>query len=205
MTIDKPLHQQSTAHAGTTTSDLPPTAAHELAHALVGRAQGWRIRSISILRGGGAWGRAEHFPRTDLSAFEDALGNAVICLAGDLGGMLVGAPDGWREPEVDAADIERIAETVLAALPADERAFLAWVRTAPSTGNDATKAEALAEAAGAEKAAFLYFARERSRRLVTELAPMIGALIPTLVERRLMTGDQLEEAITALAGDLGDR
>ena len=47
MTAPEPP-RESTAHAGTTTSNLAPTAAHELAHALVGRAQGLRRMPRSL-------------------------------------------------------------------------------------------------------------------------------------------------------------
>ena len=178
--------------------DLARVAAHELCHALVGRAQGWRIRSVSILPGIGTKGTCEHFPRTDLNPFEDALGDTVTLLAGEMGEWIVPRP-GWHEPSDDEAKIERAAAAALAALPRDEAAFIAWMRTVPSTGNDASKAGELAQIAGAERYAFLHFAGARARRFVHELAPLIAALIPILLARLVMTGDDIEAAIQALA------
>jgi hypothetical protein len=178
--------------------DRVRVAAHELAHALTGRAQGWRIRSVSILPGASTKGTCEHHPRTDLGPFEAALGDTVTLLAGEMGEW-IRPRSGWHEPSDDEADIDRAAAVALAALPRDEAAFIAWSRTAPSTGDDASQAEELAEIAGAERYAFLHFAGARARRFVTELAPLIAALIPILLTRQLMSGDDIEAAIHDLA------
>ena len=160
---------------------------------------GYRIRTISILPGFGTLGACEHYPRPDLPPFENALAECATLLAGEQGALMVPRPGGWLEPSDDEAEIERVADAAIAALPRDEAAFLSWSRTVPSSGTDADKADELAKVAGAEKFAFLALAQARAARLVAELAPTIGALVPTLLERRVMTGEDIEAAIAALA------
>jgi hypothetical protein len=181
---------------------------HELAHALTGRALGWRVRTIVTVPGTDKLGWCDHHQRTDLSGFEAALDNITIYLAGELGEWLVPAvvPVGRIQPVDD--DQDAVEMTLVDALnllsDREEAASIYAMQTSGGSGlNDRDTAERQAQAIGGEERHYLGgYCAARARRLVGEQAALIVGLLPDVVRRPMVTGDELEVLIQArLAGD----
>jgi hypothetical protein len=179
------------------------TVLHELAHALTGRALGWKVRTIVTVPGVDKLGWCDHYQRTDLSPLETALDRTTIYLAGDLGEMLVPAavPVGRVEAvDDDQAAVDRSFVEALDLLSDHKEAQSIYaMQTSRGDGRtDGGKAEQEAAAvAYEERALLLGYCAARARRIVSEQAPLIVALLPHIVRRPVVTGDELEELIQA--------
>lgn len=176
-------------------------ALHELSHALVGRALGWRVRTIVTVPGVGKLGWCDHHERDDLSAFEAALDRTTILLAGEIGEFLVPTvvPLGYIEPiDDDLAVAERTFVEALDLLA--DRGEAASIYAMQSNGGDgltdSDRAEQKAALVGGEERHWLYgYCSARARRIVGEQAALIVALLPAIVRGPLVTGGELEALI----------
>jgi hypothetical protein len=148
--------------------------------------------------GGVFLGNTEHFGLTDLSDRNTALDFITILQAGEIGERLLT----WRTAELPANDRPAMTDdSVLTRLAPDDAEFWRWALSGERSPalTDAQKAEKVArEIAGNHWEAFLSAGRARAWRLVADLAPMIVALIPCLLNFRFMSGNDLEEAIRRL-------
>ena len=190
----------------TDADDRRRVALHELAHGLTGRALGHHVRTIVTVPGVGKLGWCDHYPRTDLSPFEAALDHATILLAGEMGEWLVpAAVSVGRVVVVDddrAAAVTTFVEALHLLSDREEAQSIYAMQTSGGDGlADHAKAEREAETVAYEEHALLFgYCTARARRIVGEQASLIVALLPDIVSRPVVTGDELEALIQACSG-----
>jgi hypothetical protein len=186
------------------------TAIHEAAHAVVGYALGWRIRTVVATPGGGRLGFCEHHRREDLSPMALAVDDVTIIAAGWIGEMLEPMSGYFAPVDDDEAAIARAVDEALEALPPDDGGFVfaMLTDTGPNVGTDETRQEAIAlavvaeESAVEERALFLAFCRARATRFVCAHVPAILALAEELLRRPILDGPAAEAIIR---GDTPER
>jgi hypothetical protein len=173
-------------------------ACHELGHVLVGRARGYRVRSVCIWSAGGLAGSTEHhWP--DLSDPDVAIDNIAVAEAGEIATRIVP----WWTVGLPAAGPRSMTPAVaLGRLSAADAEFLTLSRAedGPPSATDAQRAERVARtAAGDVWEGVLRAGRARAWPHVLATAGLNLALIPHLLALPVMSGDDVEEAIAAIA------
>lgn len=184
-------------------TDRHTTARHELAHALVGRAVGQTIRLV-VTTPERAF--TEHDPPDQPDSLDTIADDIVTLLAGNYATLALGdRTGGYAEPPDDC---EAATTAALDRLPADDAGFLRYVLSSEGSRyiSDGAKVDALALRAteyADERGAFIAYCSARAWRLVTTLLPTIDALVPLALAHPVLTGDELEAGIAALAGQEG--
>jgi hypothetical protein len=101
--------------------------------------------------------------------------------------------------------VEEKARAALERLPADQAAFIGYVQgnSRPATHN-AERAQSIAtDAAGDELHLFLGFCEARARRLVAGNFPLFELLLPIALDRPILNGEAVEQAIATTSGKEG--
>jgi len=180
---------------------LVRSAFHELAHAIVGRSVGLRVRRVDLTPSNGASASTRVETPNGMSPFEDHLARAVGLFAGEYGERIMQAPGTYVTPSHDdEGDAARLVARI-ANLPPAEAADFAAIHAESNAPNESDRVQAhyhVEQAGQAEWEACLDFCRARARRLVWENADLISALVPSLLAAMVWTRDELEVAIASI-------